>query len=104
MLAHRVAGEVRQRHEALAAALPANHEVTLAGRRRRSRECDQLGDAQARGVEQLEQAEHPLRSPRLSRCLGLHRRVDLHARHGKQPVDFGHREQLRAACGHASGR
>ncbi len=56
---HGGAGDLGQRHQALAPALAAHHEEAFLGGAGGARQGDELRDAQAGGVEELDQAVHP---------------------------------------------
>ena len=89
----RLAGVV-ERHQPLAPALAADDKHALVAPRRRLRQRHQLGDAQARGVEHLQQAVQPRRAQ------PLRRRLDLRAgaRLRQQIVDLLDAENLGQAA------
>ena len=92
---HGGARHLGQRHQALAPALAAHHQEPLLGGPRGAGQGDQLGDAQARGVEKLDQAVH---SPGPGRLGGVRRLGGGLLGDGEQPVDLGHREHLGQAA------
>ena len=55
---HRRARRAGNRHEAFLVALAAHRDQRLLGARRGFRQRDEFGDAQARGVDELDQARH----------------------------------------------
>ena len=72
--ADRRARRLGDRHQPLLVALAAHGDQRLARARRRFRQGDQFGDAQARGVEQFDQAGHPRRRQPLAGRHGPARR------------------------------
>ena len=100
IVAHRLLGGVVERHQALLAALAAHHQQPLVAPRRRGGQRDQLGHAQAGGVEHLEQADEARGAQPLG---GSSRRLDGRARGREQAVDLRDRQHLRQRRGRASG-
>ena len=92
ILLDRGPGAVGKRREAVFVALAAYGDQRLAGAGDGARQGDQLGDAQARGVEQLDQARHARRRQPLARRPG--RVLQTLAGDLDEFLDLRHAEQL----------
>ena len=90
---HRRARRLRNRHEPLLVALAAHGDQRLLVARGRFGQRDQFGDAQAGGVDQLDQAGHARSREPFGRRAA--RGVEAFARDVDQPLDLGLGQHLR---------